>query len=82
MTQIEPLSMITTSMMVKISASMFQPPSARVFMCRKKIMCTTICTAASARTTIAVVDDRSNTLPMTSQNGTAVSSTANRNPVA
>jgi hypothetical protein len=34
-TQIEPLSVITTSTMVKISANMDHPPSTLVFMCRK-----------------------------------------------
>ena len=82
MTQIEPLSMITTSMTVKISASIDQPPSALVFMCRKYTMCTTICTAASARITSAVVLDLSNTLPITSQNGIAVNMTARMKPVA
>lgn len=35
MTQIEPISTIATSTMVKISASKVQPPSEREFMCRK-----------------------------------------------
>ena len=35
MTQIEPLSVMTTSTSVKISASIDQPPSAFPFMCRK-----------------------------------------------
>ncbi len=35
MTQTEPDSVITTTTRVKISASMVQPPSERVFMWRK-----------------------------------------------
>ena len=43
MTQIEPESVMTTSTIVKISASMVQPPSERVFIWRKWTMWTTIC---------------------------------------
>ena len=35
MTQIEPASMITTTITVKTRASMDQPPSTLAFMCRK-----------------------------------------------
>ena len=55
MTQSDPVMAITTMMMVKISAIMVQPPSELVFMCRKKIMWTTICTAANAVITSAVL---------------------------
>ena len=77
----EPLSVITTSTTVKISASMVQPFSDFAFMCRKYTMCTTICTAAKPRITMAVTLDFSNTLPMTSQNGMAVRITDSTKPV-
>ncbi len=77
----EPLSVMTTSTSVKISASMVQPPSDLAFMCRKYTMCTTICTAAMPRMTKAVVFDLANTLPITIQNGIAVRITDSTKPV-
>jgi hypothetical protein len=54
-TQIDPDSAMASTMSVNSSAIIDQPPSTLGPMCRKKIMCTTICVAANAMMTSAVI---------------------------
>ena len=81
MTHTEPTRVTTTRVRVKARARKVQPPSDFVFMCRKQIMWTTICTAASAMMTMLVLSVSFRTLPITSQNGIAVRTTDRTKPV-
>ena len=81
MTQIVPTTAMVSMISVKASDISVQPPSARGFMCRKKIMCTTIWITAQASTAKAVACTEAKPPDMTSPKGITVRMTDSTKPV-